>query len=236
LLSTCHSSISEIKQRNKKCVVSTKRKRNYSTLSWKVLNCHIGSNGYSLHKIRRKVPGLLCQITYPQVKSDGKITAFLRTPQGSMGCHRLSSSSASHADSTNRYWPLIQHIYKSLPQYFQDPALVPPEYRAAETRLFDEVRQVLNHGVMSENSAFDMFKARLDLHSQNRLYGRPIEIVKRKWSRVACSKWWSEIDYICRLFCEEIKLRSFERWKLREPLVYCSVFNELDSKAYELLF
>lgn len=138
----------------------------------------------------------------------------------------------------HKYWPLIQHIYKSLPQYFQNPAPVPPEYRAAERRLFDEIRQVLNHGVMSENSAFDMFKARLDLHSQNRLYGqsRPMEIMKRKWSRAACSKWWNEIDYICRLFGEEIKLRSFERWKLREPLVYCSVFNEPDSKAYELLF
>lgn len=136
-----------------------------------------------------------------------------------------------------KYWPLIQYIYEFLPQYFQNPTLALPEYTAAGRRLFDEIRRVLNHGMMSEKLALDGFKARLDLHSQNR-YGQsePTQIVESKWSRANFKPWLNKIGYVYRLFCEEIKLRSFERWKLREPLAYSTVFNALDSKAYELLF
>ena len=91
---------------------------------------------------------------------------------------------------------------------------------------------------MSEKSVLDEFKAHLDVHSQNRLHeqSNAEEILERKRSWSGFKSRLNEIGYICRLCFEGIKLHSFQRWKLREPLVYSTVFNMLDSKAYEPLF
>ena len=137
----------------------------------------------------------------------------------------------------DKYWPLIQYIYNFLPKYYRIPCQ--PEYWGVERTMFNEIRRALNQSTMSEKSVIDDFQVRLETLLQSRTQRAQLghsESGSHSSNQSILNKWLNRIGYILRLTWEEIKLRWFERLKLRQPLVYEGVFNSPGSKAYEFLF
>lgn len=136
----------------------------------------------------------------------------------------------------DKYWPLIQYTYNFLPIFYKVPC--DPEYWGEETMIFNEIRRALSQCVVSEKSVIDDFKVQLEALLESR-----IRRAQLKRARSACdsnvgtlNRWLNRVGYILRLIWEETKLYCFERWKMRQPLVYEGVYNAPGSKAYDFLF
>ena len=151
----------------------------------------------------------------------------------------------SFACKFDKYWPMIQYMYNFVRVYYregyEDKRYV-REYWDVGAKALKETQRVLTLDMTADEfeSFFKKIKEQLDelLNGRER-YLKPNSAVKSSscHSRKGIiHNFQGRVTYSVRLLWQEAKLRSFERWKTREPLVYNTSVKPSESMCDELLF
>jgi hypothetical protein len=146
----------------------------------------------------------------------------------------------------HRYWPLIQHMHRFLPKYYwlecrSIAARSGPEYWATGDRIFANVRRFLVEDRTNEEFQSFFERVRMELDDLLKAAGvtsreisqKPGWLVEAKHVFAGYVNSWVALP---SLILEEIKLRTFQRWKLRTPLIYDAIPAPKGSKADVYLF
>jgi hypothetical protein len=146
----------------------------------------------------------------------------------------------------HQYWPLIQYMHRFLPKYYwldrrSVAAHSGPEYWATGDRIFAVVRKFLVEDRTDED--FQLFFEWVTMELDDLLKtagGMPRQISQRPGWAVATKHVFAgcvhSLVALPRLILEEIKLHTFQRWKLRIPLIYHAIPAPVGSKADIYLF
>jgi hypothetical protein len=145
----------------------------------------------------------------------------------------------------DKYWPMIQYMYNFVRVYYgegyEDKRYI-REYWDVGAKALKETQRVLKLDMTADEfeSFFKKIKEELDeLLNGRESYLKPNRAKKSPPShsrKDMIHKFRGRVTYPLRLFWQEANLRSFERWKLREPLVYNTAIKPSESMCDELLF
>jgi hypothetical protein len=140
---------------------------------------------------------------------------------------------------------MIQYMYNFVRVYYregyEDKRYV-REYWDVGAKALKETQRVLKLDMTADEfeSFFKKIKEELDeLLNGRESYLKPNRAAKSPPShsrKDMIHKFRGRVTYPLRLFWQEANLRSFERWKLREPLVYNTAIKPSESMCDELLF